>query len=915
MDVGLLEILRNSRCEDEKIYTHVSYYGPKAKWNIKSNELADFWKKYCDLVYDKNGNFCLGERPQDYMPVLSRLTLRFHDNNGEDPYGDDFVMSVVYCYQQAMMEILQISDDGFELICCVLEQDVQYVENNDLVYQIVLQFPYCRTDIPVQTKLIRPRVIQLLRMDNVVSRLSQQPINDWENILDPLVPQEPWPLYASKINSDYPPLVLNKIYKLIDIEHIESSKGPEIELQEIFFIQNHSYVQQGLIPITMFLEHDEINNIENFDRDFWLPMFLSINYSNKVTLPKPTVKNDKNKQSITSTSKSISTLTSLMTKDESPMDIVDRLLPMLSRDRIETEHYWIDVGKALYNCDQGGENGLNMWIHFTEKSDNHSADDCRALYPKFNLNNPLTIKTIAWYARQDSPEAYAAWHKSWCYPAMDKATSLSHTDVAIALYRVYWLDFVCASAGDRRWYYYNNHKWLFLDDGITLRQYISGDFRQRFEHLRTDISKQIQESTDENFKTSAEIIIKKIGELIKKLKNVSFKGNLVREAIEQFHDPNFDRYIDENGDLMGLINGVVETCDTYACVRDGKPEDYISKNAGIIWRYDFQWKHPLVERCMKWLSQVFTDKDLLCYSLKLSASCLKGRNSDKLFPILTGEGDNSKSMIKKLFECTFGSYCHTFPTTLFTSRRGNSSAPTPEVAQAKGARICFLQEPDSDDTFRNGILKELTGGDKFFARLLNDNGGNIEAMFKLFLMCNKVPMIPNSDKAVKNRVRIVPFLSTWVDNPPQSEDEQFKERLFKKDRFFEKQIPELAPAFMWILVQYYSRYIEEGLRQPEIVTAHTEEYWRDNDVYIQFTNECIEKAVLPDGKTIDMNAKLSLSEVYQEFRFWYRDSFPGLKAPDRSSVKHELSQRWGKLTRHGWVGVRTSIKSADVSDV
>ena len=917
MDPELYDLIRNSKAEEGGEYTHVSFYGPQLKLYLKSNEQSTFWKTYCELADSKrtpgkkpNLGLCLGERCQGYMPVVCRATLRFQNDENFERYDDDFILAVVFCYQQAISEICKIDERGSQLLCCVLGTDeMTYVDSN-AVCSFALQFPYCKTETILQSRAIRPRVIQLLRSGNVFSRLPHQPLNDWENILDPLVTSEPWPLYRSVSHPANHELTLMRIYGRVEQHHIDTSEGPDLELSDVYDPTCHRAVADGLIPASLFSE--------SIDHDFWLPLFLSIDYWHTKTMPNEESAPEVYKKTTTA---GLGTTYSLDTKDETSLDIIDRLLPLLSRERIETDHYWIDVGKALYTEALKSGNldyGLTLWTRFTEKSDVHSIEDCQKLYPTFNLENPLSIKTIAWYAKRDSAEAYQAWHDAWCLPAFDRATTGEHSDVAEALYRMYWLEFVCSNAGSKKWYHFSGDRWFPLDSGITLRKFISGEFRSKFEQMSTNLSLRRQQTTDEREKELLAVTLKKIEALIRKLKSVPFKGNLMKEAIEKFHDANFEKFNNANPYLMGLMNGVVETSQPYACVRAGKPEDYISRSCNIFWRADFHWKHPVVERCMKWLRQVFTDETLCHYSLKLFASCLRGRNSDKLFPIFTGEGDNSKSMLKKLFEATFGSYCTTFPTTLFTSKRANSSAPSPEVAQAQHGRISFLQEPDSDDPFRNGVLKEMTGGDSFFCRMLNDNGGMVEATFKLFLMCNKVPLIPNSDKAVKNRLRIVPFLSTWVDKAPASEAEQFKLKLFQKDAFFEKQIPELAPAFMWILIQYFEKYIVEGLREPEIIKEHTADYWKDNDVYQQFMAESLKKAEIlrADGKKeIDMNATMSFNEVYATFKFWFKDSFSGLKVPDKSTAKHELCQRLGKLGKNGWAGLKPVQQTANVESL
>ena len=64
---------------------------------------------------------------------------------------------------------------------------------------------------------------------------------------------------------------------------------------------------------------------------------------------------------------------------------------------------------------------------------------------------------------------------------------------------------------------------------------------------------------------------------------------------------------------MGMVNGVLEACEMEAVMRSGKPEDYVSKTTGLIWRYDLHWKHPFVIRLLDWLTKVFPNKQLLDY--------------------------------------------------------------------------------------------------------------------------------------------------------------------------------------------------------------------------------------------------------------------------------------------------------------
>jgi phage/plasmid-associated DNA primase len=252
-----------------------------------------------------------------------------------------------------------------------------------------------------------------------------------------------------------------------------------------------------------------------------------------------------------------------------------------------------------------------------------------------------------------------------------------------------------------------------------------------------------------------------------------------------------------------------------------------------------------------------------------------------------------------------GVYCIKFPVSMLTEKFMNSSGPNPQLARAKGARVAFLDEPEDDVSLQKGTIKRYTGGDSFFARLLQDNGGDVEATFKMILVCNKVPVIPNADKAIKNRTRLFPFLSTWSDKAPLDPAEQMRKRMFKKDPNFEKRIPKLAPAFLWLMTEYFHTYATEGLPDPTIVTEYTDNYWRDNDVYAQFAAEKIQEVFVDENFTQhDTNAKLSLTELYAEFKEWFKINFPSIKVPQRTFVKAEYQHRWGKMMNNSWLGIK-----------
>ena len=916
MDTSLLDLLRSTNNEESKEYSHVTLYGPHKNWTINDSSYENFWRNYCEIAENPETNkkkLCLAEMPRKYMPIIADFTLKFHPLNSslgsENMYDQDFILSIVYCYQQIIKDTLKISDVGTELICCVLKAET-VMEDNLIVCRIRLQFPYCKTIAQIQNRLIRPRVLHMFREINVIARLRSQPFNDWDDIVDPLTVETPIVMYGSSSGMNVPKFVLEHIFPQVLQEEIAESKTRILEVEETFFPQNHEHALNGIVRLDMFGDNEEIVH------DFWIPYFLSIYYLKEVTLSKNTPPPAAIPVAAKLSKSKTSASNSFTDEDpDSPEYLSSVFLGMLSKKRAEEKHFWLDIGKSLFNAFEGDERGLEKWADFTENYDEFTAEDCKNEYYNF-IDNKLTMKTLAFYAREDNFVEYKKWHEVWYWPFLERATSGNHSDVAEAFYRIYWLDFACSNLSKNNLYYFKKNLWQKLDSGHIMRNKISKEYISIFEKFRVDVATEVQNSNDKNFKDSAEVMIQKICKLINKLKNRTFKNMIFSECSENFYIENFEKTLDTNSDLMGCTNCIIECLDKKAVVRTGKPEDFVSKTTGIFWRFDFHEKHPTVLKMLTYLGKVFPDRELMDYFGKLMAATLKGKNSDKIFPIHTGKGNNSKSMIKKLVEAAFGDYVITFPTSVFTGAK-SGGGPDPAVARSAFAHVAFVQEPDSDVPFKSGTIKEMSGGDRFFSRFLQSDGGEISPMFTLNLMCNVIPIMMDSGDAMRNRVRVLPYLSTWVRNPPKNPDDQYRERKFLLDPFFEKQIPEMAPAFLWWLVKVmYARYKVEKAHEPLLIQKYTEGYWEENDIYGQFIKENLEKAFkpVPEGfvgeKPIDDKAFISLAEMYARFKEWFKENYQ-LKIPDRQLLRNEIENRVTKCTQKGFFGIKFKVEVAN----
>jgi phage/plasmid-associated DNA primase len=614
--------------------------------------------------------------------------------------------------------------------------------------------------------------------------------------------------------------------------------------------------------------------------------------------------------------------------EDTDMDIAERMIQMINQERVMDTNYWLDIGKALYNCeeDEGGDyrmskgsRAFSVWVSFS-KNGSRTIDDCENEWESFEVKNSLTVKTLAWFARKDSPSMYNAWHRERYEKYMKEALSLLDDDIAKALYWVYWLDFNCKITEKKAtWYQFKRNRWIPIPKGIELSKKISNEFYNKYLTMNINLLKESKSTTikkvhDDNIDHSNQI-----NKLYKKLKEKSGKHNIMSLAQEYFMDDKFGEFENANQSLMGLPNGVIECLDDKAIFRDGKPEDYITMTGSSKYHSEYNWDTPVVKDFMYWMKQTFTDKDMRHYFLKWCASLIHSYNVDKIIPCWTGEGHNSKSMVEKLLDSVFGHYSFTLSTEILTKR--GAARENQQKALSSKKKYVKVQEPDQDTTFKNGILKEWSGMDSFYANLLYDDGDVMEAMFKLFIVANKIPIIPGADHAIIERLRAFPFTSVWKkirSEVPKSEEEQFKKRTFLMDKNFSNKIARLANGALWVFVQYYKNYRDEGLVEPKLVRDATEAYWEENDIYRHFIRDNIEVAVDEQLKSkenpigINKNEKISITEMYKVFSPWFRESYPSLKLIDQPTMRSILKQRLKNLLGDEWLGYRFKFDPNDM---
>ncbi|CAH6418954.1 D5 DNA Primase [uncultured virus] len=542
-------------------------------------------------------------------------------------------------------------------------------------------------------------------------------------------------------------------------------------------------------------------------------------------------------------------------------DFIKALLPLLNlKARVQNTSSWLDLAYIGLNSRPDDKKaGLKWWTELTEQGGRDPVE-CLLHYNQLLENAlPVTVKTLGFYARQDSPKEYTNWHKQWYQAALKTAAeSLSHAAIAQAVYRCGWLDFVVTSMKHNQIRHFNGIHLMLLEDDTKLLELVSKVLLPAVRQMTTIAA----ESGDET-------LTKQLVQLTKKLGNRAFVAAVLKEVREEFYVDA--AHLDANPNLMGLANGVLECTEGKVRVRPGKPEDYISKSSEVAYDAKLSEESPQVKQLLDWLHQVFPGDDMFHYACKLFAATLCNTDSGKGPYLWVGGPDSGMSALENLYKATLGPYAVTAPA------GGKYNLSAFEQAQLRSAKVVLVPE-------------EKVRGASFDEELISKT--------TLVLQCAVFPDLTDADEAALKRLKFLLFKTRWLrEGYPEDVKEQVRFRVYKSDPAFVAAVDGLAAAFLWLLMRYYPLAVAEGLARPKALQEQIAEQRKAVSPYDLFIKEHL---------LLGQDASVGVPELYDAFKQWYRLTYDGQLVPTVGTFRDEVSKpkRLGKLElSRRWHGV------------
>lgn len=277
--------------------------------------------------------------------------------------------------------------------------------------------------------------------------------------------------------------------------------------------------------------------------------------------------------------------------------------------------------------------------------------------------------------------------------------------------------------------------------------------------------------------------------------------------------------LDKNPYIFNCENGML---DERGALIPHSFEELISKQSPV--RINGKATCPAFE---KFLDEILPSKTLQTYLQTAIGYSMTADISEQVLFFAYGVGANGKSTLFHIITKILGDYASQLPVESLMASKSDQH-PT-ILADLRGVRFILASEPEEGRRFNEGLLKQITGGEKIVARRMREDFTRFDSTAKLWIMGNHKPNIRGTDNAIWRRINLIPF------NVTIPKEKQDKELWVKLEA-------EQEGILLW-MEKGRRNWLRNGLNPPDEVLIATQEYRNEMDVIQDFINEHVEEDI------------------------------------------------------------------------
>lgn len=310
--------------------------------------------------------------------------------------------------------------------------------------------------------------------------------------------------------------------------------------------------------------------------------------------------------------------------------------------------------------------------------------------------------------------------------------------------------------------------------------------------------------------------------------------------------------LDRDPFALNVRNGTIDL--RTGELRPHRQEDLITRVAPV--EFDPDAKAP---RWEQFLREIMAGNERLIRFLKRAVGySLTASVQERVLFILWGSGANGKSVFLKTLLLLLGPYGKPTDPELLLVKRGEAH-PT-NIADLFGTRYAVTLETEQGRRMAITLVKWLTGGDKLKARFMRQDFFEFEPTFKLWIGTNHKPVVRGTDRAIWDRIRLIPFTVRFEnpDEPPPGVEPGDPRYLWQDKTLPAKLAAELPGILNWA-IEGCLEWQREGLGVPSEVSQATAQYREEMDTLAGFIDECC---------LVSPTAKVKAADLYAAYARW-----------------------------------------------
>ena len=267
----------------------------------------------------------------------------------------------------------------------------------------------------------------------------------------------------------------------------------------------------------------------------------------------------------------------------------------LSAERATGYQTWREVGWCLYEI-SSTEEMFDCWMNFSAKSTKFQQTDVHRLRREWQSGyrsrpQRLTIRSLHLWAKNDNPVEYKRLMDENLVEFVLRLVNNTHNHVARLMQRMFWGDFrASVNSKNTEWFEFKNNCWQKSPQAIEFRNKMSTDVATLVQRAKAIALRKGTGSTEKREAEYEAAHFKELHKMEGNLYSAGFKDSVIKECIGLFYEDEFSQKLNTNPYLIGFPNGVVNlraerigidgSLEYYCEFRPGKPEDYISFQAG-----------------------------------------------------------------------------------------------------------------------------------------------------------------------------------------------------------------------------------------------------------------------------------------------------------------------------------------------